>query len=834
MVGGGLQPLRAGSNTFCMELYKGFFYLRLTQNAQNKHESQPAGLGAFLLQCVTQKPRLIIFLPYPMPAKARTKQAKKHPRWFSKAVLYFFLAFGFLLLSYVGYLDYVVREQFAGKRWSLPAKVYASPAEIYRGYRMTPAGFEDLLQQLHYRRADRLSVAGTYVKKGRVIKLTTRPFRFWDQQQKSQRLSITFAANTVQKITDLNRNTQVPLLRMEPVHISSFYPTRKEDRVLIKLENTPNALIQGIMATEDRDFYQHFGLSVTATARALWANIRAGAVVQGGSTITQQLVKNFYLTGKKQLWRKINEALMALILEYHYQKDEILEAYLNEIYLGQDGASAIHGFGLASEFYFGRPLNLLPLADLATLVALLRGPSYYNPRRYHQRAIKRRNLVLNAMHQQGYISEQQALLSQRQQLTVVAYTHRSVNRYPAFSDLVKRQLRRDYQEEDLTSAGLRIFTTLDTRVQNILQQTISRKLRQLEKRPKSNKLQTAIIVTRRDSGEIIALAGDRNAQGAGFNRALDALRPIGSLIKPVVYLTALSHPNRYHIVSKISDTTIKVKNRSGQLWQPKNYDNKQHGEVPLYTALAHSYNLATVRLGLDIGVERVAKTLKSMGVSRPLDLFPSLLLGASPLTPLEVTQIYQTLAGDGFATPLRSIQAVVAADGKRLQSYPFTLQQAVDSAASYLTNTILQTAMRSGTGRSAYSQLAKKFALVGKTGTTNKLRDSWFAGFSGDYLAVVWVGRDDNKPAGLTGATGALPLWSTLMRQISTKPVALIAPDTITTQWINPADGLLANETCAGAVRYPFIKGSGPEQYSACVASPANKAKTWLRGLFGN
>ncbi len=772
-----------------------------------------------------------------MPKKTRNspvrkkKAIKRSMHWFKKWFLSVLIIFGFVFVSYIGYLDYIVRKQFEGKRWSIPARVYASPVEIYRGYRLTAEKFEDLLLQLHYRRDYHLSSEGTYNKKGQQINVKTRGFIFWDKRQESHQLRINFSDVAITKIINLTSAKEMPIVRMDPEQIGSFYPTRKEDRVLIKLEKTPDALIQGLMATEDRDFYHHFGVSFKAIARALWVNFRAGSVVQGGSTITQQLVKNFYLTAERSLWRKVNEAFMALILEFRYQKDEILEAYLNEIYLGQDGASSVHGFGLASEFYFGRPLLNLPLQDIAALVALVRGPSYYDPRRHADRSVKRRNLVLTEMHQQGYITKKQMQEAKKQKLRIISRTHRSVNRYPGFLGLVKRQLRQEYREDDLTSEGLRVFTTLDTRVQNILENKISQKLKVLEKRTRTNDLETAAIVTRRESGEIVALAGGRDPRGVGFNRALDAVRPIGSLIKPVVYLTALEYPDRYTITTNVSDTAIEVKGRKGQTWEPKNYDNKEHGDVEFHTALAHSYNLATVHIGMDVGIARIAKTLRNLGVSRPVNLYPSLLLGASPLTPLEVTQMYQTLAGDGFATPLRSIRAVIAADGERLQSYPYTVRQTVDPAATYITNRILQEVMNEGTGRSAYLYMPKEFGLVGKTGTSNKLRDSWFAGFSGDYLSVIWMGRDDNKPSGLTGASGALQLWIALMRKISTQPVDLIPPDNIEMIWIDPANGLLANEACDGAELFPYVTGSAPDDESLCVSQKVNRAKTWLNNF---
>ena len=736
-----------------------------------------------------------------------------------------------MFISYLGYLDYNVRNQFEGKRWAIPARVYASPVELYAGYALPPEKFEALLNMLHYRQDAELSVEGTYFKEGSQISVKTRDFAFWDQHQPSMQMSLSFTDMGIESITDITKSEEVAIVRMDPVQIGSFYPTIKEDRVLIKLEEAPDSLIKGLLASEDRDFYQHLGVSLKGIARAMWTNVRAGGMVQGGSTITQQLVKNFYLTNERRLSRKVKEALMALILEYRYSKNEILEAYLNEIYLGQNGSSAVHGFGLASEFYFGSTLKDLPLEQVASLVALVRGPSEYDPRRFPDRALQRRNLVLEQMATEGYITKDQATQAIAKPLSVIPRMQRSSNRYPGFLDLVKRQLKQDYRDEDLTSEGLRIFTTLDTQVQDVLEKTVETKLKQLDKLAHANDLETAVIVTRRDSGEVTALTSGRENMAGGFNRALDAVRPIGSLIKPAIYLTALEYPDKYTITTRVSDSTIVVKGQNGTDWIPKNYDHKEHGSVALHTALAKSYNLATVRIGMDVGVARTAKTLKNMGVTRPLDLFPSLLLGAAALTPIEVTQMYQTLAGDGFSTPIKSIRAVVDTDGKQLQSYPFTVRQAVDPAATYIVNTILQEVMHEGTGKAAYSSFPKDYGLVGKTGTTNDAKDSWFAGYTGDYLSVVWVGRDDNKPIGLTGATGALPLWVALMQQISTQAVNLIPPDNVKLVWVEPGSGLLTRKGCGGGKQYPYISGSEPTTYSGCGQEVFDKDKSWFEDL---
>ncbi len=745
---------------------------------------------------------------------------KKKSHWFRNLFLLFLVGCGFcgfVLFSYLQYLDINLREQFEGKRWAIPARVYASPVELYAGRKLTAQKFEELLGMLHYREDDRLSAEGTYLKDGSDYNVKTRKFVFPNQPQPSLLIQVSFDESGITAVTDVNANKNISIMNMDPVQIGSFYPKIKEDRILIKLEEAPDFLIKGLLASEDRDFYHHHGVSPRGIIRALLANYKAGTMVQGASTITQQLVKNFYLSSERSLERKVKEALMALVLEYRYSKNEILEAYLNEIYLGQDGSNGVHGFGLASEFYFGSTLKDLSLDQLALLVALVRGPSIYDPRHFPDRALQRRNLVLSEMLKEGYISKTQEMTAHAKPLGVMPTPNRTNNVYPGFLELVRRQLNQDYHEDDLTSEGLKIFTSLDTQIQETLEKTITQKLKQLEKTTSAKNLESSVIVTQRDNGEIVALTSGRQNLPAGFNRALDAVRPIGSLIKPVVYLTALEYPEKYTITTPISDSTIVVPSKDGgKDWIPKNYDHREHGTVPLHKALAKSYNLAAVHVGMDVGVARTVKTLRSMGVTRDVDLYPSLLLGAVSLTPLDVTQVYQTLSGDGFSTPIKAIRTVISADGQRLQGYPLVGKQTIDPAAVYIVNTILQEVMLEGTGTSAYKTFPKDYGLVGKTGTTNDAKDSWFAGYTGDYLAVVWLGRDDNKPIGLTGGKGALQVWIPLMKQISAQPVTLIPPDNIKMVRVDPYSGLLANKACGAGKEYPYIEGSEPTAYASC------------------
>ncbi|WP_022948450.1 penicillin-binding protein 1B [Methylohalobius crimeensis] len=767
------------------------------------------------------------------PSKRAPKNTHPFKSWLKKTIWWAIGGALFVMAVYLGYLDYTIRHQFEGRRWALPASVYAAPLEMYAGLKLSPDRLEGFLKQLNYRYDPHLSSQASYYRRGTRWFLRSRAFHFPDGLEPSHKVRLTLQGNRLTGLYDLQGETDLALLRLDPIQIGSFYPGRKEDRILVQSDRVPPALIESLITVEDRDFYRHHGVSPRAIARALWADIRAGHIVQGGSTLTQQLVKNFFLTSKRTLWRKANEALMALILEARYEKDEILEAYLNEIYLGQDGARAIHGFGLASEFYFSRPLDDLEIHHIALLVGLVRGPSYYDPRRHPERALKRRNLVLDLMAQAGVIDSKTLRRAKRESLEVTPHFHRPSARHPAFLDLVKRHLGLEYKEEDITSEGLKIFTTLEVAIQNTLEQTAQTTLARLEKGYRLDPLETASLVTRRDSGEIVALIGGRDPRHAGFNRALDGVRQIGSLIKPAVYLTALEQADRYTVISPLSDTPVRIKNPDGSAWRPQNYDRKSHGQVPLHQALAHSYNLATIHLGMDLGLDHVAQTVRRLGVSRPLKLYPSMLLGAASMTPLEVTQMYQTLANQGFATPLRVIRAVLANDNQPLQRYPLTIRQTVDAAPVYLLNTILQEVVREGTGRSAYRILPDRMQVAGKTGTTDDLRDSWFAGFSGDYLAVTWIGRDDNLPTKLTGATGALQLWAKLMGQISERPLSLNPPDTVEWVWIDPDTGSLADADCPGADRFPFVEGTAPKENAPCVRQPEPASiRGWFKNLF--
>jgi penicillin-binding protein 1B len=747
-------------------------------------------------------------------------------------------------VEFIGSLNRTVRSHFEGKRWALPARVYARPLELLADMPLTPEDLSSELTSLGYRRTAQSDGPGSFTRTGNTFHIITRPFRFWDGQEPSVSVQARFQRNQLVSLADAQSGAPLPLVRLDPLLIGRIYPAHNEDRLLVRLHDVPLLFIKALIAVEDQRFYEHHGIDLRAMGRALWANLRARTTVQGGSTLTQQLVKNFYLSPARTFWRKLQEALMAVILEWHYSKDAILEAYLNEIFLGQEGQRAIHGFGLASQFYFGRSLEELTLPQTALLISLVRGASYYNPRRHAERALERRNTVLDTLVERGIIAEAEAYAAKTAGLGVTPEAPSGVSPYPAFIDLVRRQLRRDYREQDLTSEGLQVFTTLEPRLQEHVQQVLATRLERLEQQQRlpAGALQGAVVVTRSQVGEVVALAGGRSPLTASFNRALDAIRPIGSMIKPAIYLTALSQPQHYTLVTRLDDKPLSVES-GGKDWSPENFDRQYHGQVPLYQALAQSYNLATVHLGLELGLPQVLQTIKRLGVTRPLDPYPSTLLGALSLTPLEVTQMYQTLASGGFHMPLRTISEVLTAEGEPLQRYPLAVEQAVDAAPVFLLTTAMQEAIRTGTARTLSRQLALSLAVAGKTGTTDDLRDSWFAGFTGSHLAVVWLGQDSYRPTGLSGATGALTVWDDLMRRISSEPLRLTPPQeiefvTVDAQWRQ------TDAHCPDAVALPFIAGSAPqvwaprcgsqETYGAESRTPRRNRTPvdWFRGIF--
>ena len=737
------------------------------------------------------------------------------------------LAFVFIVV--LVYFDYEIQQRLAGNLQSEPAHVYARPLELSPGSSIRPALVIQNLQRQGYKHTDQIAEPGEFASGNQTIDIFVRPVANIEGLKVSRAIRIKFTDHRVTSLVDHASGDVVEKVTLEPPLIGSLQLGSYKDRIALKLHQMPELLIRSLLAMEDRNFESHYGIDPKAVARAVWSNVREGKTIQGGSTITQQLVKNLFLGPERTLARKITEAMMALALELRFSKAEILELYLNEIFLGQSGNRAVHGFALASEYFFGRSVTTLKLHETAMLVGMIPAPSYYNPRRNPQRALDRRNLVLKTLVDVGAISSFTADSFSKRPLGIVEHRSESTSDFPAYIDYLHRQLRQYYSEEVLRTSGLRLYTSLDSAIQQSAQDKLSSTLATLEQEKgfPSGTLQGAAIVVDPAKGEILALVGDRKKGFSGFNRAIDAERPIGSLVKPAIYLTALEDHRRYSLVTILEDSPITLSPEGGEEWSPQNYDKKYRGPIPMYQALVKSYNVPTVRLGLELGVPRVIDTMHRLGIERNIQNYPSTLLGASHHTPLEVAQMYQALSNDGLLIPLRSIRNIVNHRGDVVARFPASEVRAVDQDSAYLINYALQMVVRSGTAAALSRSFPRELGLAGKTGTTDNFRDSWFAGYSGNLLTVVWVGRDDNKPINLSGSSGAMVVWEQIMSGLDLERKVLPSNDDIVFAQVDTASGLAANNKCLNRVSIAFVQGTQPERFAPC-SGLATKLKSWF------
>lgn len=737
------------------------------------------------------------------------------------------ITFLVIFLAWMIWLDSWVMQKFNGQKWAMPATVYARPLELYRGLAISQQAVIKELQAAAYQQ-NNSGIAGSFYSNANQLHIALRPFDFWDGRQEATSVLLRFENDRVVQLNHSLDNSAS--IRLEPIRIGKIHAGIQEERLLVTLDEVPPALIYALLATEDRYFFEHHGISLKSIARAALANILQGRISQGGSTLTQQLVKNFFLDDSRSFSRKIQEALIAILLEFHADKNEILNAYINEVYVAQDGARAIHGFGLASQYLFNKPLEDVSLAEAALLVGMMKGPSYYNPLRHPQRAIQRRNLVLDLMAQQDFISETQARSAKQQELQT-NQQQLAGSSYPAYLDLVRRQLLRDYSEQQLTNSGLRIFSNMDPQWQWHSQAMLQEGIRQLKGRYNTLPvIDGGAVVIDYGTGDVQAVIASQHPRMAGFNRALDAQRPIGSLVKPAVYLSALQQG--YTLSSLLDDSPVSIPTPQGD-WQPQNFDRAFHGDVPLIEAMAKSYNAATVNLGMQVGIASVIRNLQQLGIDKKISPLPSVLLGSIDLSPLEVAQMYSTIAANGFYTPLKSIREVSDSQGNKLQRYPLRLQQRISTEHQYLLDFALQNVMHEGTGRSARHYFADNTIIAGKTGTSNDQRDSWFAGYDRNRLAVVWLGSDNNQQLPFTGGTGALPIWAKIMQANRSAQGSRITPENIHFVWVDKHSGKRSAEHCENAISLPFINGSEPKDKATCIVVK-NPIKSWFRKWFSN
>lgn len=722
------------------------------------------------------------------------------------------LFFGFVL-PYSLILNKRVQDRFNDLVFAVPTRVYSQPLRLAAGVPMTPAALEVELTFAGYVADGHGQVPGSWARQGSSYFISSRGYAGPDGGELPKHVRVTLGQGEVQSVTDLGADKSLRETHLDPARIATVYGAKQEDRSIVQLNDVPPLLIGGLQAVEDRDFKHHIGVDFTAILRAAFADLRAGHTVQGASTITQQLVRNLFLSRDQNMGRKLNEALMSVLLEMHYSKSRILEAYINEVFLGQQGNQAVRGFAAASEFYFGRRLEYLRPQEVALLVGLVKGPSQFDPRRFPDRALARRNLVLDQFATTGLLTSDQAHAAQATSLGVIADGQLPHDRFPAFMQLVRAQITNDFDEETLQQGNLSVFTTLDPATQLYTEQAIDTAIKNLGKR--GDDTQAAAVITDAKTGSVLAVVGSKFAGDQGFNRALDAQRPIGSTIKPFVYLVALTKPEHWNLATELDDSPISMRQPDGTPWTPHNDDNQSHGMVPMVDALAYSWNLATIHLGLDVGVPRIKAFLDSFGLTS-IQPGPSLLIGAIDLAPIQVAQLYQYLASDGHALPLLAVSGVVDSNGRTIKRYEVQSGEGEYQPAVRLVTWAMQQVATYGTAHSLADSSFAWLHTAGKTGTSNDLRDSWFAGFTGDRLGVFWMGRDDNKPSHLFGATGALRAWQELFRKLPTQPRSAAPGEGLEMAWINPSDGKRSDPQCEGAKQVPVIAGSLSSDSEGC------------------
>ncbi|MCK9052940.1 penicillin-binding protein 1B [Haemophilus influenzae] len=714
-------------------------------------------------------------------AKKSSKNTPKNNRTFKGFLLKFSFTALVLTIFYGGYLDWQIRSKMDGQIWHLPAEVYSRLESVKIADNLA---FDEVIQILldnEYRQTTMVAAPGDFKLEDDSIVVLRRAFPFPDKAEPQRVLRLRFNNNKLSRIEDLVTVKTVDEFRLAPKLIAMLQ-SDNEDRLAIPLQNYPRLLIDTLILTEDRRFYEHNGINPVGILRALIANIRAGQTVQGGSTLTQQLVKNLFLSRERTITRKANEALMSLVLDWRYDKNRILETYLNEIYLGQNGDTQIHGFELASQFYFGRSIREISLDQIALLVGMVKGPSLYNPWRNPQNALERRNIVLKLMLEHKMIGDElYQLLSQRP--LGVQKKGQISRKYPAFIQTLQADLRRELGEHKISSLlGARIFSTMDLKQQAQAENAVVNTVSQLQLKTKNPHLEGAMIITDYRTGEIRAVVGGLQTQYAGFNRALMAKRQIGSLVKPSIYLTALSNPEQFRLNTPINNQPITINDKGSPPWQPRNYDKKYSDSVMLMDALARSLNIPTVNIGMKVGLSKVIDTQKAMGWDNvEIPKVPAMLLGSYTISPYDVTKLYQTLANQGGRIALTTVDSIADRQGNLIFQHDKSAKQVVPQEAAFQTLFAMQQTVERGTARSLQKDYAD-LHLAGKTGTTNESRDTWFVGIDGKNISTVWLGRDDNGETKLTGASGALQIYKDYLNRTNIEKLTITPPTTV--KWV--------------------------------------------------
>jgi len=769
----------------------------------------------------------------------RGKRSGRFRGWFRRLAPFFVIA-AVISAGVFLYLYVEVTHRFENRLWDFPSGIYSASLSLSPGERFDPDALVRRLDRCGYGRSAKEPVRpGQYRRTDRALEVCLRPFQAPSADFGVRWRRIRFREGRVTAIEGRARESRRRVV-FEPELLATLHGPEREDREILMYEDVEPRFLSAVLAAEDARFREHSGVDFLAVGRAALANLRHGKIVQGGSTITQQTVKNLYLGNERTWWRKIREIPMSLILEMKYSKERIFEVYLNEVYLGQRGSEAICGFQSASRFYFGRDLSDLTLSEQAILAGLIRSPGRLNPFRHPKAALARRDQVLQAMVNKGWLTGEEATRASREPLHL-ASGEKGFHKARYLVDFVRKDLGRFYDEEVLEQQGLKVFTTLDTLLQERAETILRKRLVRLERerpglRPTGDKaaLQGAVLFTRPLTGAVEAMVGGRDYRDTQFNRTVQSHRQPGSCFKPFVYLAGFEsaiarQPGGLTPGTVLEDAPLSLRS-DGKEWSPRNYERTYRGKVTVREALEESINVPAVRAGQRVGFDRVIETARRCGIRSRLAPWPSLALGSQEVTMMEMATAYGTLANGGLRAKPRIVEQVWNASNKPLQEREVDLHRAVDSRSAWLINNILQGVIDRGTARSSRA-LGYRGEAAGKTGTTDDTRDAWFVGYTPDRLGVVWVGYDDNRKTGLTGATGALPIWVEIEAGFEQGVTTRFRrPSGIVRRRIDPETGELATRRCPRRVQEYFAAGTEPER--SCTVH-GGKRKRWFRKLFG-
>jgi penicillin-binding protein 1B len=724
-------------------------------------------------------------------------------------------------------LHRMVVARFEGQRFRIPSRVLSAPTILYPGVDWKNIDLQGALTRLGYQQQPGVARPdpGRYEWRSDRVRAHLRAFDHPSRPEPAHLVDLMLDGSEITEIRDVDTDRELGAVLLEPELVGAYYGPDREQREIVQIGDVPRHLIHAILAAEDQRFDAHHGIDPIRIAGAFLANLRHGSTVQGGSTVTQQLVKNFFLTPERTLQRKLREAAISVIVESRYSKDEIFECYLNEIYLGQRGATEVHGVGEASRLYFGKSVRELTVSESALLAAVIPGPNGISPYRAPDRALARRNLVLDLMHDQDRIDDATWEAAKAEPLQLSAVTPEpSEARY--FLDALRRQLPEVYDSETLTSEGLRIYSTLDLRLQRTAARALREGLAELEQKHKrlrtdspEKALQGCLVALRPQTGEVLALVGGRDYGASQFDRCTQARRQAGSTFKPFVYLAGLepvAGGPRITLASRVQDEPLSIPTSSGT-WSPANYDKQFHGPVSVRTALERSMNVATARLAQEVGIARVADLARRLGIDSRLPKVPSLALGVADLAPIELARAYATIANGGIRPVVTTFDDAVDRSGVALARRDIQFERVLDAGTAYLGTSLMEGVVDRGTA-TLIRRAGIEGPVAGKTGTTDDGRDAWFVGFTPELVIVVWVGFDQPRATGLTGAAGALPIWTRFLKDVTGGRVrgAFLPPPEVVDIEIEPGSGALALDGCPSHEPEYFLLGTEPT--STCPA----------------